>query len=56
MTWWVSLDGEPVVDAVDDNPLMDLDNALYLQHDLKVCHPTSEVTLWKGTNLCSPLD
>jgi len=48
MNWYVTLDGVPVVDAISESPLLDLDNALYLQHDLKVCHPTSVVALWKG--------
>jgi hypothetical protein len=46
--WYVTLDGVPVVDAVTGSPLMGVDDALCLQHDLEVCHPTSEVTLWKG--------
>lgn len=56
MNWFVKIDGELVVDAVTENSTMTLYDALYLQHDLTVCHPKSEVTLWKGIKICSPLN
>jgi hypothetical protein len=46
--WYVTLDGIPVVDAMKNTALMTLDDALELKMDLEVCHPISEVTLWKG--------
>ena len=46
--WYVTLDGVPVIDAVTDSPLMELDDALVLKSDLEICHPISAVTLWRG--------
>lgn len=51
MNWYVTLDGETILDAVTENATMTLDDALYLAHDLRVCHPKSVVTLWKGSVL-----
>ena len=48
MSWYVTLNGKPIVDAVTETPLMELEESLQFSQEMRMLHPLEEVLLWEG--------